>query len=121
MGAPVARVAILRGFGAERTLLAETDGFELIARDAQRNEGIFGGGGTAVAQGQVIFGGATFVAMAFDGDDEVCVHLEDGFQRAGIALQNGLIFAANIALVVVEVDILHLFAKDLLDGGLAGG
>ena len=49
------------------------------------------------------------------------IHLEDSFQRAGVALQNRLIFAANIALVVIEVDVLHLLGQNLLNGRLSSG
>jgi hypothetical protein len=117
MGPPVARIAVLRGFGANRTLFAEADGSEFIARNAERDERIFGGGGAAIAQGEVVFSGSTLVTMAFNRDDEVGIHLEDRFQGARISLKNGLVFAANIAFVVIEVDILDLFGENFLHRG----
>src|SRR5580698_9664066 len=120
MSPTIAGIAVLRGFGAERTLLPEADGFELVAWNAERNKRIFGGGGPAVTQGEVIFSGATFIAMPFNRNDEIGVHLEDRFQSAGVTLHNGLIFAANLALVVVKMEILHLFRQNFLDSGLSG-
>ena len=116
MSAPVAGVAVLRRLGTERTLLAVADGFELIARDAERDESVFGGGGTAVAQSKVIFSRTAFIAMALNGNDEIGVHLEDRFESGGVTLENCLVFGADVALVVVEMDVLHLPGENFLNG-----
>ena len=117
MRAAVAGVAVLRRLGTKRTLLAEADGFELIARNTERNESIFSRGRTAVAQyGEVVFRGTAFIAVALNRYDEIGIHLEDRFESSGVTLKNCLVFGANFALVVVKVNVLHLAGEDFLDG-----
>ncbi len=121
MRAPVASVTVFGRFGADGTFFAEADGFEFVAGNAQRDERIFGGGGAAIAKREIVFSGTTFVAMAFDGNDKIRIHLENGFEGTGVALQNRLIFAAYFAFVVIEVNVLYLLRQDLLDSWLTGG
>jgi len=92
---------------AEGLLLAEADRAEAVGRNAQRNEILLDGVGAAVAEAEVVFGGTTLVAMAFDGD----------FYR-GILLQviSGLrerraSVGTNVGLVVVEIGVAHFLAK----------
>ena len=54
--------------------------------------------------------------MAFHRDDEVRIHLEDLLERGGVRLQNRLIFRPDIALVVLEMNILNLVCQDILHG-----
>src|SRR6267378_168745 len=52
---------------AEGLFLAEADGADAIGGDAQGNEILLDGAGAAIAEREVVFGGAALVAVAFDG------------------------------------------------------
>jgi len=114
MRSAVPQIAVFGGIGTDGAFLTVADGFELIAGNSESNQSIFGGAGAAVAKTQVVFSGAAFIAMAFNRHDEIGIHLEDGLQSAGIALQDGLILRPDIALIVVEVKILHLLSQNFL-------
>src|SRR5438309_8430011 len=92
---------------AEGLLLAEADGAEAVGRNTQRNQILLDGAGAAVAEAEVIFGGATLVAMAFDGDFDRRVLLQEVSRlrerRAGIG--------TNVGLVVVKVGVAHFLVK----------
>src|SRR6266702_4288217 len=65
------------GFGAEGLFLAVTDGVEVGGRNAEIDEVLFDGVGAAIAEGEVVFGGAAFIAMAFDIDLFIRIALEE--------------------------------------------
>ena len=114
VGPAVACVTIFACIRADRPLLTKADCFQLFARDAEGDQGIFGSSRTAVTEGQVVLSRTTLIAMPLDRDNEVSIHLEDGFERTRITLQNRLIAGTNITFVVIEVNILHLARQDLL-------
>src|SRR5579871_1548188 len=107
MSTPVLLPARFVVLGAEGLLLAIADGLDVIGRNAILNQRIFGCVGAVVAQGQVVFGGAALVAVALDGDFDVRVLL----QKVGVTLNCRLLIRADIVLIVVEVDILHVLVE----------
>jgi hypothetical protein len=103
--------AALRRLGALRPLLAVADGLQPIGRDAQLDEKIFGGTGAAIAQPEVIFGGAALVAMALHHDRGAGELGQNGLQSAGIAGESVAGVGSDIALIVVEETILEAAAR----------
>src|SRR5258708_40001341 len=83
MAATILLPAGLIALGAEGLLLAEAGGIEAVSRNAQRLEILLDGVGTAAAKTQIVFRGATFVAVAFDGYFDWGLALEKvrGFRR----------------------------------------
>src|SRR5208337_3467187 len=65
MAAAVLLVALFVGRCAEGLFLAVADGGEAVGRNAQADEILLDGGGAAIAESEVVFGGAAFVTMAF--------------------------------------------------------
>src|SRR6266576_5583743 len=102
MAATVLLPAGLVALVAEGLLLAEADGAEAIGRNAQRNEILLHGGGAAIAQGQVVFRGATLVAVAFDGRLDGRVPLQEvrGLRKGSASV------GTNVGFVVVEIGII---------------
>ena len=68
MSAAVLLPALFVVVGAERLLFAVAHGHHAVGRDAKRYEELLRGLGTAIAERQVVFGGTTLVAMAFNRD-----------------------------------------------------
>ena len=66
------------GFPAERLFLAKADSVEIGGRNAEVHEILFDGIGTAIAESEVVLGGAAFVTMAFDIDLGVRIAFEEG-------------------------------------------
>src|ERR1700674_399075 len=113
MAATVLLPAVLVVLGAEGLLLAEADGAEAIGRNAQRNEILLHGGGAAIARSQVVFRGATLVAVAFDG------HLEPRiiFKEIPGLRERGAGIGANVGLVEVEIGIAHFSQEEFVVRG----
>src|SRR6267143_2574939 len=103
MTATVLLPAGLVALVAEGLLLAEADGAEAIGRNAQRNDILLHGSGAAIAQGQVVFRGATLVAVALDGHFEPRII----FQEIPGLRERGAGIGTNVNLVVVEIGIAH--------------
>ena len=82
---------------------------------------ILGGSGAAVAQAEVVFGRAAFVAVALHHNNGVGKIGQQGLQRGGVLGQNALPVAANLALVVVEENVLEAIGHPLLEVTPAGG
>jgi hypothetical protein len=84
------------GFGVTRSaraLLAEADGFDLVAVDAQQVHHAGNRVGTTLAQGQVVFRAATGVGIAFDANLLLRVAREIRgvhFHQAAILLRHGV-------------------------------
>src|SRR5882672_7487930 len=104
--------AILVGFSADLLLLAQGGGMELVRAYAGLLQGLFGCVSAALAQGQVVFGGATIVAVALNAHLPVGMRLDD-FRRAGQGL---LRFGAEVGLVIIEVDVFDGLVKELFFG-----
>src|SRR5437667_10271732 len=113
MTATVLLPAGLVALVAEGLLLAEADGAEAIGRNAQRNEILLHGGGAAIAQGQVVFRGATLVAVAFDGRLDGRVPLQEvrGLRKGSASV------GTNVGFVVVEIGIAHFSQKEFVVRG----
>src|SRR5277367_2327253 len=77
MRAAVLLPASFVGVGTLRAFLTVADGFQVIGGDAQLDQEVLGGGSAAIAQREVIFGGAALIAVAFDDHREVGILLED--------------------------------------------
>src|SRR5262245_2504384 len=102
MPAPVLLPTILVRFGAERFFLAIADCLDAAGADARLDERVLHGVGAIGSEREVVLGGAALVAVSFDGYVEICMLL----QELRIALNGRLLVAADIGLVIIEVDIL---------------
>src|SRR5690348_11126550 len=111
----ISRVTIFCRIRAERPFFAVADGFQLVGGNTERDQRISGGRSAAISERQVVFSRASLVAVPLDGDDEVAIHREDLLERGGVGLQNGLVLRTDVALVVIEVNILHLVGKYVLN------
>src|SRR6202158_3918153 len=113
MAATVLLPAVLVVLAAEGLLFAEADGAEAIGRNAQRNEVLLHGGGAAIAQGQVVFRGATLVAVAFDGRLDGRVPLQEvrGLRKGSASV------GTNVGLVVVEIGVAHFSQEEFVFRG----
>src|SRR5690348_7634115 len=96
------------GLHAEGLFLAEADGAEIGGRDAQVDEILLDGVGAAIAQSEVVLGGAAFVAVAFDDDLCIRITLEE---RSGL-LERYAGVRADIGLVEVEVGIADFLCEE---------
>src|SRR5260370_41145897 len=98
---------------AEGLLFAEADGAEAVGGNAQRNNVLLDGVGPANAQGQVVFRGAAFVAVAFDGRFEPRIVLQEvrGCRERGAGIRT------NVGLVVVEIGIAHSSCEEFVVRG----
>src|ERR1700682_2736918 len=102
MAAAVFLVAVLVRFHTERLLFAVADGAEAICGDTQGNKILFHGAGTAIAKTEVVFGGTTLVAVAFDGDFQLWIVA----QEFGGLAEGDASIGANISLVQIEIGVL---------------
>src|SRR5437660_9296889 len=110
MAAPVLLPALLVGFGAERLLLAITDGIDATAVDAALSQSLFDSGGAFIAERQIVFRGAALVAVAFDHKSQVGMLL----QKLRCLRQRSLRIRAQVIAVIFEEHILHVAGKHLL-------
>src|SRR6267378_8088348 len=113
MAATVLLPAGLAALVAEGLLLAEADGAEAVGRNAQRNEVLLDGGGAAIAEPEVVFGGAALVAVAFDGDFESRIVFQE-IRRLRECLAS---VGTNVGLVVVEISVTHFSQEEFLVRG----
>src|SRR6267142_2007207 len=113
MAATVLLVARLVVLVAEGLLLAEANGAEAVGRNPQRNEVLLDGGGAAIAQAQVVFRGATLVAVAFDGCFNRWVPLQEVRSRG----ESDASVGTNVGLVVVEIGIAHFSQEEFVFRG----
>ena len=103
MAAPVLLPALLIRFGAERLFLAVADGLDVVGGNASLDQRVTDGIRAAVAQSQVVLGRSALVAVSLYREGDVGMLL----QERDIALQRRLLVGIDIALVIVEVDVLH--------------
>jgi hypothetical protein len=103
-------VAGFGGFGAEGLFFAPTGGAEMVGGNAEADEIFLDGVGAALAESEVVFGGTTLVAMAFDGDTSVGIVLEEvrGFLESGAGI------GANIGGVVIEVGVANFLEEEFI-------
>jgi hypothetical protein len=107
MAAAVCLPAFLVALGAERLFFAVADGVQAVGGDTELHQVILDGSSAAIAEDQVVFSGAAFVAMAFDGGLDLRMAAEEfgGFAKslAGIS--------ADIGFVKVEVRVFHFLQE----------
>jgi hypothetical protein len=98
-------------FLADGTFLAVTDDVELRRGDAHPDEIILCGGGTPVAEADVVLGGAALVAVALDGQLVIGVVLQDVTQFGGIGLEGFHGIGTERSLVVIEIGVFDFGQK----------
>src|SRR5580704_6416493 len=91
-------------FHTERLFFAVADGLDARGIDSSRHKSALYRRSALVAESQVVFRRATRVAVAFDGEVDVGMLI----QELRIRLDRRLLVATNVRLVVFEVDILHV-------------
>src|SRR6185369_5398965 len=96
--------------------LAVADGLDPVDRNPESLDELFGGTGAAVAQPEVVLGGAAFVAMALNHDGRIGEVVQDGLERRGILGERGAGVTANVCLVVIEICVLDVRRERLVDG-----
>src|SRR5207248_997001 len=74
------------------------------------NEILFDGVGSAVAETEVVLGGTTLVAMAFDGDLDGRVRFQviSGFRERRTSV------GTNVGLIVVEIGVAHFTQEEFI-------
>src|SRR5258706_14631226 len=82
---------------AEGLFLAVADGADWIGADAQRHHVLFDGGGTAIAEREIVFGGAALVAMAFDDD----LHLRIAAEKVSALAPGSASIGADVRFVEI--------------------
>lgn len=92
---------------AERTLFAPTDRVHSRRGNAERDQVVLGGLGAAFTEADVVFGGTTFIAMAFDGYANLRIRPQELRGLGQIIARIG----ANVGLVKVEEGVLHILLK----------
>jgi hypothetical protein len=95
---------------AEGLFLAEADGVETVAGKAEADEVLLDGVGAAITKREVVFGGAAFVAMAFDR----YANLRIVFEEVGGFAQGNLCIGANLRGVIVEISVANFFKKEFV-------
>ncbi len=119
MAATVFGVAGFVGFHAERLFFAVADGVEAVRGNAEADKILLDGIGTAIAEGEVVFGGAALVAMTLDGDAHGGILLEEG----SVFLESRFGIATDFGAVVIEVGIANFLEEELVEsrGAICGG
>src|SRR5580704_2492875 len=97
-------------FGAEWFFLAEADGLDAARADAGRDQRTLDRSGALVAQSNVVFGRAPLVAVPLNRE----IHVGMLAEELHIGLHRTLLVAADVRPVVVEIDILHVLAEQVL-------
>src|SRR5580658_8740297 len=95
--------------GTERLLFSVADGLDAAGAHSISDQCVLHRSGALVAQSQVIFRGSTFVAVPFHREVNGSVLVEE----LHIAQHRALLIATNLGLVIVEVDVLDVLAKQV--------
>src|SRR5712691_2159754 len=101
MAAAVLLPASLVALHAEGLFLAEADDRDAVGGNAQGNDVLLYSVGAAVTETQVVFRGATLVAVAFDGHFEPRIVFEEigGLRKCRARV------GTNVGFVVIEISI----------------
>jgi len=91
---------------ALRALFAVAHNRDPLDGDTQLLDVVLGRFGAAIAQSQVVFRAAAFVAMTLDHDGCVREVVEDCLERAGVPGKNIAGAGADIRLVIIEEGVL---------------
>src|ERR1700730_1729594 len=105
-------VAVLGCLHAKRFFLAEAHGVKTVRRETERNEVLLDGAGTAIAEGKVVFGRATLIAVTFNGDLDLRIVPQElsGFGESVAGIR------ANVCFVEIEVGVAHFLQKEFVHG-----
>ncbi|HUK36400.1 MAG TPA: hypothetical protein VLV86_20930 [Vicinamibacterales bacterium] len=98
MIASILRPALLAGLGAERRFAAERFDRQSFGGDPQVDQVVAHALGPTIPEGQVVFGGATLIAVAFDTDTRVGPAAEP----VHVALESGDAIVAELILLEIE-------------------
>ena len=115
MAATVFGVAGFVGFHAERLFFAVADGVETVGGNAEASEVLLDGVGATIAESEVVFGGAAFIAMALNGDAHGGILLEE----FGVLLESRLGIATNFGAVVIEISVSDFLKEKLIERGVS--
>src|SRR5277367_441108 len=96
--------ALLVAVGAEGALFAQAGGRQAIGGDAEGDEVVFHGGGAAVTEDEVVFGGTAFVAVAFDGGADFRMVA----QELGGLSESFASIGADVGFVEIEVGVFNV-------------
>ena len=107
MANAVSLPARLGALHAKRFLFAQTRRIDTVGGYAERDEIGFDGSGSAIAENEVVFRGAAFVAMALDGHFYLGVIAEE---LRGLA-ESVAGIGADIGFVEVEVGVLDILQE----------
>src|SRR5581483_8306505 len=107
--APVLLPALLVRLGAERFLLDVADRLDSAGIDSRRGQGVLYGIGTIVTQGQVVFRRAALVTVSLNREVDVGMLSQELRAR----LNGCRLVSADVVLVVIEVDVLHILREQL--------
>src|SRR6266851_1752073 len=93
---------------AEGLFFAEADRADAIGGDAQRNEVLLDGAGATIAEREVVFGGTTLVAVAFDGHAKLRVVAQEvgGLGECFASVR------ANVGFVEVEIGVTDFLVEE---------
>ena len=98
--ATVLRPGCLGRTRGNRTLLTVGDHLDARLVDALGQQEVTGGGSATLAKGEVVFACTALVTVAFDGDGQRRI----GVQETGLAQQGTLSVAVECRTVIVEVN-----------------
>jgi len=101
---------------AEGLFLAPTGGSKAVGRNAEADEILLNGVGATVAEGEIVFGGAAFVAMAFDGDAGLGIVLEE----VGGLLKSLTSVRTNFSGIVIEEGVADFLGPEFIEAGVFG-
>jgi hypothetical protein len=104
----VALPAFFVALGAKLFFLAEARGVETVGGNAELHEVILNGRGAAIAEDQVVFGGAALVAAALDGHFDLRILAQE---VRGLA-ESVAGIGADVGFVEVEVGVLHFLEEE---------
>src|SRR5215469_15078672 len=102
--------------GTLRAFLAVADGLETVTRNAKADQEILSGAGAAVAQPEVVLGRTALIAVAFHHDRSAGEIGQDALERSRVARQCVARVGADVALVIVEISVLHVAQEPLFQG-----
>jgi len=101
------------GFGAEGLFLTPTGGEDAVGGKAKADEIFLDGVGAALAESEIVLGGAALVAVALDGDAGRGII----FQEVGGLLKSGAGVGANFGGVVIEVGVTDFLEEEFVEAG----
>ena len=92
---------------AELLLFAEADGAKAVGRNTKRHEILLGGAGSAIAEREIVFGGAALIAMALDGGTSLRMIAEElrSLRKGGTRV------SPNVSFIEVEVSVLDFLRE----------